>query len=160
MTPESRGTPSDWILKTTGLCSSTTNPNSTWKAYAALEAFPSLEDVWSGTEVQSLAKPHFYRNEIDSAVHDLQGSHIHCIGEVREYLPSPRKTSDSILMVLLTVKFRIFLQKRKLRRLEILPFVLPIHWAARTQPKSGREEENKTKAVRLASPITISPFAY
>lgn len=37
--------------------------------------------------------------------------------EVREYLPSPGKTSDSILMVLLAVKFRAFLQKRKLRSL-------------------------------------------
>jgi len=49
-------------------------------------------------------------------VNDLQGPHM-LHKEVREHLPSLRKTSDSIQIVLLTAKFRAFLQKRKLRRL-------------------------------------------
>lgn len=63
--------------------------------------------------MQSSVKLHFYRDITHSAVNVLEEPHK----EVRENLPSPGKTCDSVLMVLLPVKFRAFLQKKKLRRL-------------------------------------------
>lgn len=157
MTPESDGDSSDWILNTTGLCSSRTNPNATgeltlpWKPG---HPSPHLNMSHQAPRRRAWLKRHFRRQNRFCCGWPTRTTHaLH--KEVREYLPSPRKKLWRAFWWCSSLWSSGFLQKRKLRR-QSATEILKIDCSFSTlssQSTNQKKQRRKIKEFKLTSLI-------